>query len=109
MVLTVIVELNHPDSGVIRIRQQPLVALERRWRLVARGEVIPPMKAGSLRTCAVERNAYLVLFDTSKLLCSCLGHGSLHAYACVVPLLVRRVSPLFLRLHSLRRQPAQVL
>lgn len=46
MVLTVIVELNHPDSGgVIRIRQQPLVDLERRWpRLAARGEVIPPMK-----------------------------------------------------------------
>jgi len=30
MVLTLIVELDHPHSGVIRVSQQPLVDLQRR-------------------------------------------------------------------------------
>jgi hypothetical protein len=57
----------------------------------------------------VERHAYLAFFDTSKLLCPYLDHGSSHAYWCVLPPLVRKVGPPSLRFHTSRRRRARVL
>src|SRR6202035_3607475 len=56
-----------------------------------------------------ERHAYLAFFDTSKLLCPYLDHGSSPAYWCVLPLLVRKVGPPSLRFHTSRRRRAGVL
>ena len=66
-------------------------------------------ETGISERALVERHAYLALFDTSKLLCSCLGPGSSRVFWCVLPLLVRKVRPPSLRSHTSRGRRARVL